>query len=229
MYNLNLLSTRTLITAPEVLRQIPTREGLQEKNVIDSIQIAEERFILGALGWDLYHSLCAQKNVVVDNSNKATLQAKFIEQYGADAPMLENGQVVNAAELLTPDNLTLWYDKLWKVTAECVRFICLPVVYAMMENAGIMKNNPAVPIPDINTAGARSESVSLGELKFMMQSALQDRVNPALDALQQYLCMFSAKYPLFNTAKCPQQSCHGNGGSAPRKNNGWITSIYPDD
>lgn len=228
MYNVNLLPRRVLITPAEVINNIPTDEVLGIKKVLYAIEIAEERFVRPALGYDFYEALATQKNTTVTSGNIADLQAKLDAQRAADAVrqpyILTVGQMLNATEFLTTAAyLTLWNERLVKFIAECVRFVALPENYAQFTNQGIMKNNPAIAV--ISDKQNDSASIGLADVKFLMDKWIQDRIEPLQTSLHLFLCKNAANYPLYGN-KC---DCDKQGDAIATKKSGFIIpSVYEE-
>lgn len=196
MYRINNLLRGVLITTDEVVFHAPTKQTLDPRTIQNSIIIAEERFIIPALGYSLYYDLVNSKNVVVSDANKATLQAKFTNI------ALQNGMLINAYEQMSADYQTLWLQQLWKLVAECVMVIAMPEAFVQFGSEGVMHNMP-VSSP-LHTQG--QVTPDLKSVKWVMDKKIMDRIEPLLNALTNWICwkrtVTPAIYPLY-TIECP--------------------------
>lgn len=202
MYQLNLLPRKVLITPDEVIAQGPTGESVDPRNLLKAIQIAEERFIKKVVCKDLYVDFCNKKNVVVTSINKAFLEAEFT------GVTLEEGQIVNAIELV--DNAwykTLWNEHLWKLIAECVIYTASPTNWLKSTTQGEMLNNPK-SIAVMNE-GSGAVSGDIKDVQWKMTKLLQDRIDPLIASLQEFMCDNRGYFPLYNCKKCGADDSDG--------------------
>lgn len=227
MYRPNLLQRNVLITPDEIIFHAPTKETINPRMLEQHIIIAEERFIRPALGYEFYWALCDAKNRTITSSNKAATQTLINNSLGEDAQSitLAIGDIVNASEFLSSDNLELWKQHLWKLTAECVMLLALPEGYVQYGAVGTHMNQPpAGPIPNSTDI----VSPDLPSLKFAMNKKLQDRIDPLREALHQWLCVKqkadSSKYTLYTKA-C---DCDENGVAYKRKTD-IVLGAYDED
>ena len=226
MYRLNLLDRNVLVTPDEVIRHAPTKHTLDHRMIENSIIIAEERFIRPALTHAYYEAMIAEKNKVVTEDNKATLEAQINASLpeGSAAVTLTAGQVVNALEYLSADNQSLWKQFLWKVTAECVLLLAYPEGYVQFGSSGVIHENaPAGPM----TSGG-IVAPDLRSVKWAMDKKLQDRIDPLLQSMHFWICKQkeadSSKYSLYDKY-C---DCDVNGIAYKRKTD-VILGAYNDD
>src|SRR5690606_22948001 len=119
---------RVLITPDEVIKQSIAEATIDPRKLLSAIQIAEERFVRTALGYDLYELLAAAKNVEITSGNQATYQGHFNTTYENGGVTAAIGAFANSAELLSTAAKKLWNEHLWKYVAECVHFVAMPEV-----------------------------------------------------------------------------------------------------
>lgn len=217
MYSLNLLDRNVLITADEVVKKVNV-SSIDPHKFLAAIEIAEERFIRPLLGSELYEDIIAVKNVVVTDANKATLQANITLKDGNGIYQLQNGDIVNALELLSSNYQQLWKERLWKLTAECVFMVALPENYAQFASAGIIKNNPNPSFMESGSKG-QSSGVDLKDIKYLTDKAMIERVEPLKIALQDYLVRNARLFPLYPAQKV--EECKQQGRKTP-----WLTGVY---
>lgn len=199
MYNLNSLPRKVLITYEEVLEQSTLGAKSDASNIRQAIQIAEERFIVPLLGWELYNDFREKKNVLVGETNLAYLQDKV-----GKTPVLRIGQYVNAIELVdTIWYQSLWIEHLWKITAEAVAYVSNPTNWVKQEAAGILMSNPKTPLSD----GAGANSVDLKDLKWIQDNALMNRIDPLISGMKGWIGLHSTYFPLWprDSACCGEQ------------------------
>lgn len=222
MYQLNLLDRDVLITPAEVIRKSPVDHTMDPLRLVHAIEIAEERFVIPLLGAGFYAALARAKNVTVTAGNIADLQQKV----GVNEE-LEEGDIVNASEFLDAGSLALWRERLWKFTAECVRYIAIPENYASLTSEGLMRHNPIVPV--IGATAGSSASIGKEEAKWLMDKWLQDRITPLQESLKGYLCLNKAKYPLYGGDCGGYGDCAGDSGTGTGRKTEWVTGLYDDD
>lgn len=227
MYRINPLMRNVLITADEVLFHAPTKQTIDPRKIEHSIIIAEERFIRPALGYEYYTALCDGKNLTITALNivaqQALINASLPE--GAQEVTLVEGDVINSMSYLAADNLALWKQHLWKLTAECVMLIAMPEGYVQFGSEGAVFNQPpGGPMSDRGSI----VTPDLPSMKFAMNKKLQDRIDPLREALHQWLCKQqkadSTKYTLY-TKHC---DCNVDGIAYKRKTD-IVLGIYDDE
>lgn len=217
MYRLNTLNRGVLIMTDEVIRHGPTDQTLDPRKIESSIIIAEESFIMPALGYSFYQALLAEKNKVVTDANKETLEE-------AAGTTLNVGDVVNAAEFLSTANKALWNYILWKLLAECVLFIAYPEGFMTFGSAGVVHENPVA-----GPMGATGVSTpDLRSVKWVMDKKMLGRINPLMEALHVWVCkqkvVDTSLYPLY----CKDCDCDKDGQPYKRRTD-IILGIYPCD
>jgi hypothetical protein len=211
MYSLNHLNRNVLIMADEVLFHAPTSHTADHRMIEQAIIIAEERFIRPAICRDMYDDFRNQKNVVVDNTNNATLNA-------ATNMTLTAGQIVNALELVTnPWYKKLWNEYLWKICAEVVIYTATPTNFSEYTSQGEMINNPK----SILNEGQGATSAGIKEVQWKMDKILMDRIDPLIQAMHDWICENKTEFPKY----CKPCACSEDGVSYKRKS-GWIHNIY---
>lgn len=218
MYRINNLGRNVLITTDEVIFHAPTKHELDPRMIEQSIIIAEERFIVPALGYNYYEQLIGEKNIVVDADNKEDL-----EDADKAGTVLTIGQVVNSADELEDDNKALWNRILWKLLAECVIIAAYPEGFIQLTSSGIIHENAtAGPLtgPGIITPDLKST-------KWVMDKKMLDRINPLLEAMHVWICKQKKadpdKYPLY----CKDCGCDHHGVPYQRRTD-IILGIYDD-
>lgn len=225
MYSINPLTRFTLITPDECTAKI-SNASLDSVKWLPIIEIAETRFVIPLLGWNLYYDICNQKNVTVTSGNIGTLQAFINAQFAPGViPTLVVGMTVNSAELVTMPAAyqSLWYQALYNYVFNCVYLLALTDNYASFNSSGIQKANPLDS--SLGGASAAKVGISLPDLKFLNDNILLGRINPAQDFLESWICANVANYPLY-----PYQNCqhrfdeHGN----ISRTTGFV-NIYEDE
>lgn len=218
MTSLNPLKTNVLITTDEVLFHAPMEGTADPRSILQSIIIAERRFIKPMLGHAVYDALIAAKNVVVTSLNKVALQSTVnLGRAGRETITLTEGDIVNSDDTLSAAQKILWKDYLHKITAECVYFVALPVNRSKFTPQGVMQNSP-----QSIASTASSATIDLRDLKHLMDRSLQDRISPLMEDMHQYLC--KSKYTGYNK-DC---SCDSNGNLYKKKTD-IILNMYDND
>lgn len=198
MIGINPLRTPVLITSDEVIFHAPTDHQVDPRHLLQSIIVAERRFIKPMLTDVPYNALTAMKNKIVTALNISTLQSDLNTGRDADREqiVLVEGDMVNSDTYLDAISLALWKDYLHKITAECVYYVSLPVNRARFTSQGIMVNNPASI-----TSDSKSQSIDLKDLKHLMDRTLQDRISPLVEDMHKFLC--TNGYPGYaNNCQC---------------------------
>lgn len=222
MYAINYIQKNVLITSSECQNKFGGAIDPSKWN--NAIEIAEARFVLPLLGYNLYTDMCNAKNVVVTSGNIALLQSYFDAQYTpAGTVTLTVGMIVNAVELPTMSAAyqLLWNSNLWKYVYECVYFVALSANYAQFSAQGIMKSNPiASAIGDTHTA---SVGISLNDVKWLEDRSLLDRINPLQTVLEQFLCTNKGSYTLYDSRRC--EDCN----KKSQRTTSFILDVYDED
>lgn len=225
MYQINRLNKKVLITAQEVMFHAPTSHTIDERNILQNIIIAEQRFIAPVIGRDFYDSLLSQKNVTVTSGNQTTMVTNvnnYLTSIGetnitsTDIPV---GTLINASELLNANNLTLWNEHLWKIIAECVECVLIVPTWLQHTSQGQQKNNPEV----IGGNGQGSVTGDLKDVRYKEDKFIQDRIDPLIESMKYFLCKNKNIYTLYT---CEDDSIDGI--SISRKSP-IIFGAYDDD
>jgi hypothetical protein len=184
MTGLNPLKVKVLITTDEVIFHGPTDNKVDPRILLQSIIVAETRFIVPMIGLIPYTALVNAKNKVVTEINKDELQTALNAGRNAkDVIEVQLGDYVNSDTYLSTAQQALWQNHLHKLVAECVVYTALPGNRARFTNQGVTKNSP-----DIIGGTGSVASVDLFELKHLMDRTLQHRIGPLMDAMHDYLC-----------------------------------------
>jgi hypothetical protein len=215
MYKVQKIPRKTLITTDEVIDMAAIdQQPTDYKQLLQSIQLAEERFIKPALCSDLYYAIRDQMNVIVNDANKSALQTHFTNA-------LNNGEIVNAIELVTDQTyIDLWYEHLWKLTAECVVYQASLTNYSRFTSSGEMQNNPA----SITNEGRGAVSVDLRTMQWKLKKILEDRIDPLIATMQLWIYEKRNGYPLHNC-----MGWYNETGVSVKRKTAWIHGIYKND
>jgi hypothetical protein len=180
-----------------------------------AIIIAEERFIKKSICKEFYEDFRNKKNVVVDNTNTATLTAAYGQP-------LTNGQVINAIELVTNQwYKNLWFEFLWKICAEVVIYTATPTNFSEYTSQGEMINNPKNILND----GQGASSATAKEVQWKMDKMLMDRIDPLIQSMHEWICDNKEHFPLYTCKPC---ACKEDGVSYKMKT-GWIHGMYNEN
>lgn len=217
MISKNPLKTKVLITVDEVVFHAPVDNQADYRTILQSIIIAERRFIKPILGSTVYQKLIDAKNTLVTSGNIVSLQAEIDEETHEDREQqtLVEGDLVNSDSLLDATQAALWHNCLHKIVAEAVWFCALPVNRSRFTAAGVIKNHPET-ISESQT----SVTVDLRDLKHLMDRGLQDRISPLIDDMHSYMCI--SRYPDYS------RNCGCDGRGTPKKTD-LILGMYEDD
>ncbi len=226
MYRLNPLYRNVLIMTDEVIFHAPTKQALDPRMIQQSIIIAEERFIRDALTYDLYQELLDAKNTLVTSSNKVTLAAQINASLptGSATVTLAEGDIVNAMEFLSPDQMALWKQHLWKLTAECVMLLATPEAFVQFGSAGVVHASP--PAGAMVTSG--EVTPDLKSVRWFMDKKLMDRIDPLIESMHLWLCKQKAGDPSKYGSYTKHCDCNANGIAYKRKTD-WITGMYDEE
>ena len=226
MYRLNPLKRNVLITVDEVIFHGPTQHTLDPRIIEQSIIVAEEGIIRVALGYDYYQALLLEKNTLVTDANKATLQAAITAAQPSDAQdvVLQSGMIVNALEYLSADNKTLWNEYLWKLTAEVVIMIAYPEGFVQIGTEGV--HHKAPPAGPMTSGGIVSPD--LRTMKWALDKKNMMRIDPLREAMHLWLCKQQKadddKYPLY------EKTCDCNADGVPyKRKTDMILGLYDDE
>lgn len=214
MYQQNLLKRDVLITPAEVVFHAPTKHELDHRMILNSIIVAEERFIKGELGYDFYEDLIAAKNILITSLNEAA--------YESDSGLqLAPGDLLNASELMPSQYQILWDKHLWKVVAECVMVSAYPEGFVQFGSEGTLHNSP--PAGLMVTSGHVVPLLS--SLKWVVEKKVKDRIDPLIKSMHEFICKNEADYPLYGK-ECV--SCSEENKDYRRKFNGVALDLYDD-
>lgn len=211
MISINPISKPVLITPDECTAKIPNC-SLDSRKWIAAIELAEARFVLPILGWNLYSDICSKKNIVVDAGNIATLQAMLTAQFSpGEIPQLAVGMLVNSIDLVTVSvaYLSLWNNALWNYVFNCVWFVALTENYASFTSSGVQKSNPLDSA--LGASASPNVGISLNDLKYLNNRLLLDRINPLQEYLEQWICVNITQYSLYPLCKCTDKWDTSNG------------------
>lgn len=217
MYRVTKLPRAFLATTDEVIAQGPTNSDVDTRILLQSIQIAEERFLRPVLGSAFYDDFRAKKNTKVTAVNKAFLESLFPE-----GTQLSEGEIVNAIEFVDDEKyVELWNEHLWKLAAEAIVYIASPINYSRFAAAGEEQNNPKTVAFQGDGKGAAG--VELAQFKFKLDKLLMERVDPLINAMRVWLLENRTDFPLYQ----PPIGTSSDGGVLKRT--AWITGIYPNN
>lgn len=216
---------KTLISNDEVIAMIPGDTNVDPIHIQESIQIAEERFIVFGICQDLYYDFRDQKNVVITDINKEFVEDSINEDNPAEgdtaAVVLKVGDIVNAIEFVTNTNyVDLWHEHLQKLIAECVMYQASPTNYSRFTSSGEMENNPK----SITNEGANTASVELATMKWKLDKMMMDRISPLIAGMEAWLYKNRNYFPYYNC-----QNWFGKNtpdGVALNRKTGWIPGVY---
>lgn len=233
MWLINRLNRNVLITPDEVIFHAATDGDINERQILNNIIVAEERFIANILGDAFYEDFISKKNVRVTTDNQADLLTKIntsLVLNGNDEILANDippGTIVNAIELI--DNewyVKLWDRFLWKLTAECVDMMTIVPSWLRHTSAGQQMNNPEV----IGGSDGGSVTGKVGDVKFKMNTSLQDRIDPLASRMKLWLCQNKSNFQLYKgecVSECDENGDAVDGISSLGKTN-FILNIYND-
>ena len=233
MYRINRLHRNVLITPDEVIFHAATDAEIDERQILNNIIVAEERFIANTLGDKFYEDFISKKNVKVTQANQTNLLTKInaslvlsggYEVLANDIPV---GTIINSIELV--DNewyVKLWDRFLWKLTAECVDMMAIVPSWLRTTSAGQMMNNPEV----VGGNAGGSVTGKMQDVKFKMNTSIQDRIDPLTERMRLWICQNKENFEFYTKdcgGTCNDNSNTPEGISHIRKTN-FITNIYND-
>lgn len=232
MYRINRLRRNVLITPDEVIFHAPTDQKIDERQILQNIIVAEERWIANTLCDKFYEDFISKKNVKVTEGNKSELLIKINQSLAIDglnsitANDLQTGIIINAIELV--DNewyIRLWERFLWKLTAECVDMMTIVPSWLRHTSVGQQMNNPNV----IGGNGSGSASGGLKDVDYKIHNAIQDRIDPLIERMRLWICQNKEHFPLYckdcGGCGCGEYGDASDGVSSIRKTN-FITNLY---
>jgi hypothetical protein len=219
----------------EVLFHMASDHEVDERQILQNIIVAEERFIANALCDKFYEDLIAAKNRKVTEENRTGLLVLINAQQEVrgrcqltdeDLPI---GTIINAIEFVEDtDYVELWDRFLWKLTAECVDYMTIVPSWLRHTSSGQMMNNPRV------IGGSGSASGDPKDIQFKMNSFLQDRIDPLLERMRLWICEHKDLYPLYckdcgDCLPCSSSSDEKPDGVSHLRKTDFIMNIYDDD
>lgn len=219
MISVNPLKKKVLITVDEVIFHGPTDNTVDPRIILQSIIIAESRFIKPLLGLTAYNKIVEAKNVLITEGNLDTYKSQVNENRGKDRDErpVQAGDYVNSDTFLSTKQKELWHEHLHKLTAECVIYSALINNRARFTAKGVTKNSP-----NLIMGGTDTQSVDLFELKHLMDKTMWHRIGPLIDDMHGYMC--KVKYPDY-TRPCECEQV----GNKMANRAGIILSMYDDD
>lgn len=225
MYRINEIGRNVLITVDEVIIKAAIDDDQDPKYIRNSIEVAEERYIVPVLGEAFYEDFIEAKNKVVTAGNKSDLLVLINASRAAagknaiEESELVIGTVVNAIEFTSEVYQEFWNRFLWKVTAEAVDIVGIVPTWLRTTGLGQQLNSPQV------LGGTTEGSASGGrrDVQYKADAMAQNRLNPMIERMKKWLCDKMAWYPLFDTCNCSKYT-----GISNRKG-GIILGIYDDD
>lgn len=217
----------------EVLFHAATDQQIDERQILNNIIVAEERWIANVLGDSFYEAFIDAKNKTVTAENRTELVAAINASLTANnLPVVTEadipvGTIINAIEFVENEwMIKLWNRFLWKLTAECVDVATTIPSWVRHTSAGQMKNNPNV----IGGNGSNSATAELKEVELKVNRAIQDRIDPLMERMKMWICRNQSNLGSYKF-NCGGYNCGEDGGldgiSHIRKTN-FITNVYDD-
>lgn len=225
MYRINEVGRPVLITVSEVLAKAPVDQNADIRFLLNSIEVAEERYIAPALGELFYEDFINRKNVLVTAGNKDALQDLINDSRAMagktpiETGALRPGMYVNAIELTSEVYQELWNRYLWRITAEAVDILAMVPAWLRTTAQGQQLNSP-------QTIGGTTSDAASGDRKdvqYKMDSLLQNRLQPLIERMKKWLCDHEAWYPLYDPCGCRKQDGISN------YKGGIVLGIYEDE
>ena len=202
MYRINRLSRPVLITIDEVIAKAVVDENTDIRFLLNSIEVAEERFIVQEIGDAMYEDFIGQKNVVVTNANHDSLLLQINASLAAanknpiQSTDLVNGMMVNAIEFCQANYQTLWNRFLWKITAEAVDILAIVPSWTRSTAQGQQQNNPKT----IGGTGEGSATADRKDVEYKVDSMVKTRLYPLIARMKQWI-QTTGGYSLFPQEK----------------------------
>lgn len=230
MVRLNRTLRNVLITSDEVKFHAPTTGEEGERTILNNIIVAEERFVATAIGYEFYEYIADRKNILVTNDNLYDLRKRISDDYakeGTKVPddFIQVGDIVNSIDFVEDEWIRkLWYQYLWKITAECVELMTLVPSWLQTTKAGQQLQNPASIASTLNSAsGVRND------VKFKMDNALLERIEPLLERMHNWICRHKINFPKYNKDCSNCDCCGGNKLNNELKQNIGFSFGHYDD
>lgn len=201
MYRINRLSRPVLITVDEVLTKAVVDENADIRYMLNSIEVAEERFIVPELGNKFYEDFIAKKNVVVTSGNHDALLADINASLAAagknpiSGSDLVNGMLVNAIELCPSNYQDLWNRYVWKIVAEAVDILAIVPSWTRSTAQGQQQNNPKSL-----SGGEGSATADRKDVEYKVDSMVKSRLYPLLARMKEWI-IEDGSYSLYPFSK----------------------------
>lgn len=236
MYRINRLNRPVLITPDEVLFHMASDDGIDERQILNNIIVAEERFIANAMCDKFYEDFVEKKNKTITAENQsATLVLLNAQNKSQNLDVLTKddvpiGTIINAIEFVEDaDYVKLWNWHLWKLVAECVDYTATIPSWLRHTNTGQQQNNPKV----IGGNGSGSASGDGKDIKIKMESALSDRIDPLIERMRLWICARKSKYPLYckdcDDCLCSDSSDDQPDGVSFKRKTDFVLGIYDNE
>lgn len=221
MYRRNKLPRPVLCTVDEILAMAPIDQEADIRYLQNSIIAAEERWIVPALGQNLYTDLVSQKNQQVTILNQAAMLVNINDSLTAAGKQtivigdLPIGMWVNAIDFCAGNYQSLWNMFLWQICAEAVTAMAMIPAWSRMTGQGVENNNPKT----LTGEGQGAQTVGIKTMEKILDNAYQQRIKPLIARMQEWICD-AGTYTLFTG--CPKK------GVASQTRGGIISGLYDD-
>jgi hypothetical protein len=189
MYRINRLTRPVLIAIDEVLAKAVTDQDADIRYLLNSIEIAEERYIAPALGDAFYEDFITQKNVTVTSANQAAMLTNINNSLAAAGKNLISnsdipyGTIVNAIELCAVNYQNLWNRFLWKIVAEAVDICSIVPSWTRSTAQGQMQNHPKT----LSSDGAGSATADRKDIEYKIDTMMQQRLYPLIARMKKWI------------------------------------------
>lgn len=220
MYRINRLSRPVLITVDEVIAKAVVDENADMRYILNSIEVAEERFIVPELGSAMYEDFIAQKNLVVSDANRSNLLVQINASLASagknpiQSSDLVNGMMVNAIELCSAQYQALWNRYLWKIVAEAVDILAIVPSWTRSTAQGQQQNNPKT----IGGDSTGSATADRKDVQYKVDEMCQSRLYPLIARMKQWI-QATGGYTLF--------PCEKKGDGVSKRSN-ILLGLYED-
>jgi len=191
MYRINYTGRPVLLTVDEFVAKAPTDQDVNIRLVLQNIEVAEERFIVQAIGNTFYEELIGMKNVQITSDNQADQLALINASLAAaskqtiTSTQLPIGTWVNAIEYVTNvDYVNLWQRFLWRLCAEAVDAMTTVPSWLQHTAQGQQSNNPIT----IGSDGKGSGTGSAKDVQYKLSSIMKERIAPLQASMHAWLC-----------------------------------------
>jgi hypothetical protein len=228
MYAINYLNRPVLITPDEVLFHMASDHGVDPRQLLQNIIVAEERIIAPAMCDDFYYLFIGKKNRKITEENQAATLALINQSLTAQhkqvivADDIPIGTYINAIEFVDEKPFVeLWDMFLWKLTAEAVDWMTTVPSWLRHTSEGQQMNNPDV----IGGNGKGSASGNLKDIQFKMDVQLRERIDPLIERMRQWICKRATDFPLY-TKEC---ECESVDGVSMLRKTDFVFGAYEDE